>query len=282
MKVALVSMKHIPGDVDANVERQLIWLDRARAANARFVGFPEGSLTGWGKDCTRPLTLNSAALRIIAAYARRHRIFIGTCFVEKNGSRLFNSAAVFGPRGRIGVMRKVNLVEREARPYTPGREFPVFKVAGCRMGVAICSDATRFEMLHLLALRGAEVIFAPHANILADRGGTADSWVRWRMERWPLFAKDTRVAILGVNCAGLFAGRMPGDQRSEYCGGAMIVDANGMIAGPLRGNHQREGMLVSKIDLSAIRRQRKKDFLAHSFQAAIVYNRRSGWAFGLR
>ena len=89
MKVALVSMKHIPGDVDANLERQLFWLERARAAGARFVGFPEGSLTGWGKACTRPIALGSAALRTIAAYAHRHRIFIGTCFVEKRGSRGF-------------------------------------------------------------------------------------------------------------------------------------------------------------------------------------------------
>ena len=60
----------------------------------------------------------------------------------------------------------------------------------------------------------------------------------------------------------------------------MIEDENGKIAGRLRGKHQREGMLISKIDPAAIRQSRKKDFLAPSFQAVIVYNRGSGWAFG--
>ena len=281
MKVALVSMKHVPRDVPANLERQLFWLERAREAGARFVGFPEASLTGWADDCTQPLALTSAPLRTLADYARRHRLFIGTCFIEKRAGRLYNSAAVFGPQGRLGVMRKVNLVDREAHLYAPGRAFPVFEVAGCRMGIATCADATRFEMHHLLALRGAEVIFAPHANILAHYGGTIDGWAKWRLERWPLFAKDTRSVILGVNCAGLFEGKRPGDERSPYCGGAMIVNEQGKIVTRLRGAHQREGLIVAEIDVAAIRRERAKpDFMANEFQASIIYNRREGWAFG--
>ena len=80
-----------------------------------------------------------------------------------------NSFVVAGPAGTACVMRKINLTPAECRHYHPGRELPVIEVAsgrlGCmRLGVAICADATRFEMIHLLSLRGAEVILGMNAR----------------------------------------------------------------------------------------------------------------------
>ena len=78
--------------------------------DAQFVGFPEFSLTGWVYEPSQMLTLQSRVLKEVGSWARKHRIHIATCFVEKRGGRTCNATAVFGPRGRIGIMRKVNLV----------------------------------------------------------------------------------------------------------------------------------------------------------------------------
>jgi predicted amidohydrolase len=277
-RIALVSMKHVAGDVAANLARHRYWLDRALVHNPDFVGFPEFSLTGWIYDRCQALSLRSAAVRDVEALARRHNICLATSLVERRGGRLHNTCVVAGPAGRIGVMRKVNLVSSEAAHYAPGREFPVFDLGPCRLGVATCADATRYEMIHLLSLRGAEVIFAPHANSLGAYGNCRSGWCRWRMERWPLFASDCRVAIAGMSCAGLSSPAVAGEEATKYCGGGMIMDWHGKPLAALRGTGKREGLIVAEVDLDALRKARADNTLDREFRPAIVYNRRRGWA----
>ena len=279
-RVALVSMKHLPGDIDFNVAHHKYWLVKALGRQPQFIGFPEFSLTGWVYEPSQMLTLQSRVLKEVGSWARKHRVHIATCFVEKRGGRTYNATAVFGPRGRIGIMRKVNLVSSEGKVYTPGQRFPIFNVGGCRMGVATCADATRYEMIHLLSLRGAEVIFAPHANSLGSYGNCRDGWTQWRMERWPMFAQDSCVYIAGMSCAGLFARRSKGEEELKYCAGGMVMDWSGKIVTRLKGKNKREGLIVADIDLASLRKARKEHSLSGEFRPAIVYNRKGGWALG--
>ena len=281
LRVCAVSMKHLSGDVAFNLERHAFWLERALKQGARFIGFPEFSLTGWVNEREKALTLTSPPVREIENWARRHRVFIAACLVEKRGVRLHNTCLIAGPRGRVGVMRKINLVRAESAHYTPGREFPVFDVAGCRMGVTTCADATRYEMMSILSLRGAEVIFAPHANTLGVYGNHAAGWLKWRLERWPLFARDAGVYIVGCNNAGLFERKTPGEEPTKYCGGGAVFNFEGevVVKAPV-GKTKKECMIVADLDLDALREARKKSHMLAEFRPAIVYNRKSGWKHG--
>ena len=281
LRVALISLKHREGDVAFNLGRHAMWVERAAEAGARFVGFPEFALTGWVKDRQAALSLKSISLIQIELWARKYRICVATCFVERRGAHLHNTCLIVGPKGRIGVMRKVNLVSGESADYTPGREFPVFEVAGCAMGVTTCADATRFEMMNLLSLRGAEVIFAPHANVLGRYGNHAAGWLKWRAERWPLFARDACVYILGCNNAGRFETREPAEAPTKYCGGAAVFDFKGnLVARDNVGKTKRECMVVADVDIGAVRKARKTSEMLREFHPSIVYNRTRGWKFG--
>ena len=282
LRVALVSMKHIAGDIDFNLSQQKHWLELAMEKEPAFVGFPEFSLTGWVYDSVSMLSLNSSVFKEIESWAAKYRVHIATCFVEKQGERSYNTCLVTGPEGRLGVMRKINLVSSEGKHYTPGQEFPVFDIAGCRMGVTTCADATRYEMMHILSLRGAEVIFAPHANSLPNYGNCRDGWTEWRMTRWPFFAQDACVAIAGVSCAGLFADRREGEEELRYCGGAMVMDWTGKPVKALKGKGKQEGVLVADVDLAKLREARSRHNLFAEFRSAIVYNRKTGWVMGKR
>ena len=291
--VSLVSFRFC-ADPAINLDRHCAWLERfARSADTRpdLVLFPEFSLTGWTYDPDAALDLDSPLVGRAVGLASEFGTVIGFGLVERRGGVRCNSFVVADPDGFAGVMRKINLTPAECRHFHPGRELPVIEVAagrlaGVRMGVAICADATRFEMIHLLSLRGAEVILAPHANSLASYGGNRDGWVRWRRERWPLFARDCAVAIAGVSCAGRPARQMPavddaGDERAQrFCGGAMIVDSDGTAATVLEGAGNEEGAVTGTIDVSALRQERRTHRLLNSFQAEIVYNRPDGWRHG--
>ena len=265
-------MKHKLDDVAFNLARHRMWLDRALETGARFIGFPEFSLTGWIYDRAQALSLDAEPLKQIEAWAKHHRMFIGTCFVERYGDDLYNAAAIYGPGGRVGVMRKINLVRKEAEYYQPGRAFEVFHVAGCRMGITTCADATRYEMIHVLSLRGAEVIFAPHANTLGPYGNSPAGWLRWRMERWPLFARDSRVVIAGINNAGCFERPTWDEQITAYCGGGAVVDWEGKVVAKARVHSKKECMIVADLDLAGLREARRKNALNQEFRADIVYD----------
>ncbi len=279
LRVALISMRHEVGRLADNMDRMERWLDRAMKKRPGFVGFPEFSITGWTYNDSETLTLRAAALSRVDRWARERGVWIGAPFVERRKERLFNTTLVTGPNGRAGAMRKVNLVTGEAQRYTPGELFPVFEVAGCALGVATCADATRFEMVHLLSLRGAEVVFAPHASVLRPYGNSRRGFVKWRMERWPLFARDCCCFVAGVNSAGL--SEQPCEEEElSYCGGALVMDWRGRRVAALSGPGKREGMLVATLDLAALRRAREEHTLSAEFRPAIVYNRRRGWRMG--
>jgi predicted amidohydrolase len=128
-------------------------------------------------------------------------------------------------------------------------------------------------MFHLLSLRGAEVIFAPHANTLKPYGGNPDGWSKWRLERWPLFVKDTCVCVAGINNAGLFEKENQAD-RNNYCGGGMVMDQSGKVLGRISGKVPREKLLMQEIDLESLRRERRANSLMQDFQGEIIYRRK--------
>ncbi len=291
--VSLVSFRFC-ADPASNLDRHGAWLEalvKSAGTPPDLVLFPEFSLTGWAYDPGAALDLDSPLAARAVDLASEFATAVGFGLVERRGGVRYNSFVVAGPDGVAGVMRKINLTPAELPHFSPGRELPVIevaagRVAGVRMGIAICADATRFEMIHLLSLRGAEVILAPHANSLASYGGNRDGWIRWRRERWPLFARDCAVTIAGVSCAGRPDPEMPtvedaGDERAQrYCGGAMIVDSDGTAGTVLDGAGNEEAAVTGTVDVTALRQARRTHRLLNSFQAAIVYNRPDGWRRG--
>lgn len=85
----------------------------------------------------------------------------GFCERGEDG-RIYNSAAVVGPRGLLCVYRKVHLWDREKLWFSPGQSPPsVLVTAAGRIGVLICYDLEFPEMPRLLALAGAQLIVVP-------------------------------------------------------------------------------------------------------------------------
>jgi predicted amidohydrolase len=93
-------------------------------------------------------------------------------FAERDGSRLFNSAALAGPDGTVDVYRKVHLFDRETLLFDPGdRPFRAADLqtrsGRMRVGVMICFDWRFPEAARSLALDGAEVLLHP-SNLVLD------------------------------------------------------------------------------------------------------------------
>jgi len=90
---------------------------------------------------------------------------------ERSGKDFYNSAVLIGPRGVVGVYRKVHLFFEEKLYFSPGdRGFPIFEVGGVKVGLLVCFDHFFPEAARTLALRGAQIICHPSNLVLPEYG----------------------------------------------------------------------------------------------------------------
>jgi predicted amidohydrolase len=90
---------------------------------------------------------------------------------ERSGDRLYNSAVLIGPRGVLGVYRKVHLFYEEKLYFSPGdRGFPLFDIRGVKVGLLVCFDHFFPEAARTLALQGAQIICHPSNLVLPEYG----------------------------------------------------------------------------------------------------------------
>lgn len=123
---------------------------------------------------------------IFAKIAAANNAHIVVATLEQAGSgRCHNAAAVIGPKGVVGIYRKVHLAPGESESgITPGESFPVFQTPIGRLACNICMDSSSLESSRLAALVGAEILALPiMGDFRADRhtpGEPVFDEIRWK------------------------------------------------------------------------------------------------------
>jgi predicted amidohydrolase len=257
LKVASIQMESAAGDKQANLAKIDAFTAKASHAGAQFVVFPECCISGYW--FIRNLTVeNLAALaepipdgpstQKLIALARRHKISVGAGLVEAGGNGIFyNSYVVALPDGTVHRHRKLQAFEHPS--IHSGSEYTVFDLPnGFRAGLLICYDCNLIENVRITALRGADVIIAPHQtggvrsknpNLMGlidrklwdnrradpeaiEREFKGDKGRGWLMRWLPSRAHDNGVFLIFSNGVGV-------DDDEIRTGNAMILDPYGRI-----------------------------------------------------
>lgn len=173
-EITIAALQFAPAraDVDGNTRRMRELTDGLRAdllvlpelANTGYFFTDRSELIDLAEDAERGAFCGW--MRELAA--ERSCVVIGG-FAERDGAdRLFNSALVARPDGRMRVYRKTHLFFKEQLVFTPGDTgFFVEEWAGWRVGTMICYDWRFPESSRTLALAGADIIAHP-SNLVAD------------------------------------------------------------------------------------------------------------------
>ena len=171
VRVASVQMESAPGDKDANFRKVERLTGAAAERGASMVLFPECCLTGYWflrrltvpqlRDLAEPVPEGPSGTRLLDL-ALKHHVTVGAGLVEAAGGDVFhNSFAVAMPDGRLVRHRKLHAFEHPA--IHAGTEHTVFDTPhGFRAALLICYDNNIVENVRIAALRGAEVLLAPH------------------------------------------------------------------------------------------------------------------------
>ena len=137
-------------------------------------------------------------------------------FAERDGSRLFNSAALVSKEGVLAIYRKIHLFNKETLFFTTGDHPPeVFELSGFRVGIMICFDWIFPETARTLALKGADVIAHP-ANLVLP----------WCQNSMVTRCLENRVFAVTANRIGE---EVRGEDSFRFTGGSQITGTKGEI-----------------------------------------------------
>lgn len=206
---ALIQYEPVPGDKEANLAKAERLLRRAAeerrqdGGRLRLAVLPELSFTGpvepsaastasaWAEPQGGPSAQRAAR------WAAEYGLYILFSWIEKQDGRLFISAGLADPDGRLlGVYRKTHLAEPEKAWATAGGEIPVFATGLGRIGIMIGRDACFPEVAGVLAAKRADIILVPSAwkgefgreldlqEGIAKHPYPAGSQTRWNAIAW--------------------------------------------------------------------------------------------------
>ena len=171
LRAAAVQFQHQSGDKSSNLEIVREYIAKAAAQGVDLVVFPEMCITGYWHLRDLPRTnLEELAESIpdgettqtLLELAKEHELSVGAGFIERGeDDRLFNSYVLAMPDGRTACHRKLHCFINEH--MSSGDDYTVFDLPdGTKAGILICYDCNLSENVRITALKGAEVLLAPH------------------------------------------------------------------------------------------------------------------------
>ncbi len=239
MKIALIQMEIVAGDVASNRSRGLS-MAREAASQADIIVLPEIWTTGyalrdvdqWAEDQTSPTI---TALQELARHTNTTIISGSIPFRCKE--RIFNGAFVINRAGEIiADYQKIHLFNlmNEQRFFAAGSKRCVFALQDTTAGLAICYDLRFPELFRSMTMDGAKIIFLP------------SEWPESRGGHWRILAQaraiENQVYICAVNCVGKH-------RNNVFYGHSMLIAPNGDII--VEGSGQ-EAILYGLIDLDQV------------------------------
>ena len=246
---ACVQIAITPNDVQANVDKGIIWLERAVSEyEAELVVFPETVTTGYETGLspeelwdlvdgapghiTRDVQLAAKSLGVHVVWGSYRR--------GSERGEVYNAAILIGPDGEIiGIYDKTHPAPWERRDgggwAMVGRRADVFETALGNIGMIICYDGDFPELSRLLAVRGADIIARPSA---LQR--SFDIWYITNCAR----AYDNHVYVVASNLVG------PDAQGNYGFGHSMIVNPIAWRLAQARGT---EEIVAAKLDPDPLR-----------------------------
>lgn len=224
LRVAALSPEIVIGDVDGNLGRITAAITAAAGRRAQLIVLPELATSGYvfaDRAEAERAALTADDRRWDAV---REAIPDGTVVVvgyaERDGDRLFTSAAVLTRSGRLADYRKAHLWGGEKLIFDPGPTAgAVVDVPFGRLGVAICYDNEFPEVPRRLALAGADVLALPVNWPLVPRpdGERAPEIIQAMAS-----ARSSRLPVV-------IADRWGSERDVEWTDGTAVVDEQGWI-----------------------------------------------------
>lgn len=203
-----------------NIAEQCALVEEAAKKGAKLIALPEMSTTGYcwyDRAEVSPFVepIPGPTTETFGRIAREYQcwIVVGLPEVDEKTGIYYNSAALIGPDGVVGVHRKTHNYVCEGRWAKQGDlGHQVFETPIGTIGLLVCMDINIMETARLEGVQGADVI----VNI--------SNWVE---DKTPAMTWFTRAYENG--CYVVVSDRCGLERGTEFNGGSCIIDPDGHL-----------------------------------------------------
>lgn len=269
VKAAAVQMRCV-SDAASNLQTAERLIRQAAAEGAQIILLPElferpyfCQERQYGYYQYARTAEENAAVARLSALARELRVVLPVSFYERDGNRLYNSAAILDADGSLlGVYRKTHIPDdhyyQEKFYFTPGDTgFKAFKTRYAVIGVGICWDQWFPETARFMAVKGAELLFYPTA-IGSEPILEVDSMPHWRRCMQGHSACNL-MPVIAANRVGLETVEPCGENGNQssslrFYGSSFITDGTGELVTSM--DRDSEGVITASFDLDALAEDR--------------------------
>ena len=168
MKVGYIQNSPVFGEKNINFAQIE---EMSKNIKADLIVLPELFATGYtfiSKEEALNLAekVNGITSQFLQKISQKTNAIVVGGFVEKEGSKTYNSAMMVSGNEVIGIYRKIHLYYKEKLWFSPGDQpFKIHEINDVKIGIMICFDWIFSESIRSLALLGADIIAHP-ANLV--------------------------------------------------------------------------------------------------------------------
>jgi len=226
LHVAVAQIAPELGNVQANLNKHLTFIEQARSLGVELLLFPELSLTGYSlQEKTLDVAMPVAAPRLAMLADAAGEMAVCFGFVEEVAPGEFYNAQGMVKNGQlIHLHRKINLPNygglEEAKWYSKGQDLePCEPFEGWLTHTLICADLWNPALPHLAMLDKPALMLAPvnsAADIVSDEFSNPQGW-----------KTNTDFISMTYGVPLLMANSCAREGNSQFWGGSRIMDAFG-------------------------------------------------------
>ena len=258
-------------DTPATVERALGLMADAAKRGVQLLVFPEAFIGGYPKGADfhiylggrtpqgrgefrqyyeAAVTVDGPEIAQLAKAAARHKMYVVTGIIERDGGTLYCTAVYIGPEGQVlGKHRKLmpTALERLVWGFGDGSTLQAVDTPYGKLGAVICWENYMPALRMAMYQQRVALYCAPTAD---DR----DSWASTMQH----IALEGRCFVLSA-CQHLRRSQFPADMNNRLPeapdtvlmrGGSMIIDPLGkVLAGPV---FNEDALLTAELDMTVI------------------------------
>ncbi len=262
LRLAMVQMNAVVGDLEGNVRAICRWIREARKAKADVVVFPELAVCGYPPedlllmpkfllDISRMrdrIAKVTTGIMAVVGSVIEHGYLIQRPLQESSSDtkKPFNAAWIL-VNGQIKKpYAKCNLpnygVFDEERYFQPGRVSQIYSLGSMRIGINICEDIWFADgpASRQAITGGAHLIL----NINASPYHVGKTQIRERM--LAARAKDNDVIVSYTNMVG-------GQDELVFDGNSLVLDSTGLVVA--RAKAFDEDLLLTELQIPSVRRR---------------------------
>jgi N-carbamoylputrescine amidase len=262
IRIAIVICQAQVGQIQDNLDKVESFTKTAGKEGAGIICFPEMNITGYtnhhaATHIAQPVPGPVSEKLLETAAANNMLILAGMAEKAEDGN-IYASHLIVKPEGDIELYRKLHIAPPEREHYTPGDDIPIHRFRGIRFGVQLCFDAHFPELSTQMALKGAEILFMPHASPRGTAIEKHNSWMRHLTAR----AYDNSVFVVACNQTG------PNGKGLVFPGNAVVISPTGRVIA--KSLSSRENIMFTDLSVDELDKVRNNPM--HFF----LPNRRPG------